>query len=1003
MARKTRVVPLLVLTVCPSVSWALGLGEIDLQSALNQPMKAEISIVGASGEELGGMDVHLASRGAFDRLGLDKPQFLNSLEFEVGRNSRGEPVLKVSSMVPITEPFVTFLLEAKWARGTLLREYTVLLDPPTFVPQATPALAPVVRAPSTATQTTRTTGTVLRQPEPVPVAESAAPARAPYTPPEGSYRIGRGDTLWEVAERYRPSGVTVNQMMIALYEANPDAFSGNINRLRAGSILRIPSAEDMRAVSGSAADSAVREHMQSWKPGSGMLGPRIEPSLRLVPPSEPTARPSVGSTRDEDGGDTDSYLRDEVDRLRRELESAEGRLQVQNDQVATLQKNLEEARSIAGQVEQPAVEIEPEAEPVVEPVVEPEAGLAAPVEEVVPEEAEPEAAAPEEDKGIKDRATRVISAPAEKSTMDTLLGWLMSPIAFIGLGALALLAALLVFLRLRKTDEDDDAQPWDDRAAQGDEGLDDEGLDEVADLDRTQTSVTLTAGTRGSTPGFLVEEEQRHEDTANLEPDVFEAAGPGAGLDTTTVEPSEAPGLDDFDLDDTLQIDKAKLAGDAEVTDPIAEADFHMAYGLYDQAAEILQTAVDNDPSNGELQMKLAEVFFVWGNADQFRGVAQTLSDNRETVGQGNWEKILIMGKQLLPDDEMFGEIPATAGGTDMDLSIEDSQMNKALDLELFEEGADGEGDEMVDLDFGGTMDFAGDTQEMPAVDDGDEITREIPIAEDGGFGDIESTLETPIAQVDQTAEIDLDDLGLDVSLDDSFIGKLPEGDFSAEDFPGGDFNEESLTAVLETGILSDEDETMIAGPDEMAGLASIAAEDSVDFDLGGDLDSTGTPDDTRKMTDTTTLSAGDLDSEGDDMLAVTTEMAALVDAHELDITSEMPMLNSDDDLDLDLGGLGDAVDSGDTMEQPGPDVDVFAGLDEEEGDAPTIAIDTSDMTMPESEALTLSEIGTKLDLARAYMDMGDPEGARSILDEVIAEGDEAQKVDAQRLLDKLP
>ncbi len=1000
MARKTRVIPLLVLTVCPSVSWALGLGEIDLKSALNQPMRAEISIVGATGEELSGVDVRLASQGAFDRLGLDKPQFLNSLEFEVGRNDRGEPVLKVSSMIPITEPFVTFLLEAKWARGSLLREYTVLLDPPTFVPQATPAPAPVVRAPSTATQTTRTSGTVLRQPEPAPAAETVAPARAPYTPPEGSYRIGRGDTLWEVAERYRPSDVTVNQMMIALYEANPEAFSGNINRLRAGSILRIPSAGDLRAVSGSAADSAVREHMESWKPGSGMLGPKIEPSLRLVPPSEPVARPSAGGTRDEQGDDADSYLRDEVDRLRRELESAEGRLQVQNDQVAILQKNLEEARASAAQAQQPA----PELEPAAEPEAEPEAELAAPVEEAVPVEAETEAEAPAEDAGIKERATRVVPAPAEKSTMDTLLGWLMSPISFVLLGALALLAALLVFLRLRKTDEGETAQPWEDVS-----DIDDEGLDEVEDIERTQTSVTLRAGERGAHPGFLVEEEPHHEDTANLEPDVFEAAGPGAGLDTTTVEPSVASEVGEFDLADTLQIDRPKPAVEAEVTDPIAEADFHMAYGLYDQAAEILQTAVDNDPSNAELQMKLAEVFFVWGNADQFRAVAQTMSENRETVGQGNWEKILIMGKQLLPDDEMFGETPGTTGGTDMDLSIEDSQMNKALDLELFEEGAEGEGDEMIDLDFSGTMDFPGDTQEMPSVDDGSEITREIPVTEEGGWDDIDSTVETPTAAVDQTAEIDLADLGLDVNLDDSFIGRLPEGDFSSEDFAGGDLSEESLTAVLETGVLSDEesdeDATKIAGPEDISEFESIAADDSVDFDLGADLDATGTPDDVRdEATDTTTLSAGDLDSEGDDILAVTTEMAALADAQETDITAEMPMLGSDDDLDLDLGALGDTTDSGDTMETPTPNLDVFEGLnDDEEGAAPVVAIDTSDMTMPESEALTLSEIGTKLDLARAYMDMGDPDGARSILEEVIAEGDDAQKVDAQRLLDKLP
>jgi len=124
------------------------------------------------------------------------------------------------------------------------------------------------------------------------------------------------------------------------------------------------------------------------------------------------------------------------------------------------------------------------------------------------------------------------------------------------------------------------------------------------------------------------------------------------------------------------------------------------------------------------------------------------------------------------------------------------------------------------------------------------------------------------------------------------------------------------------------------------------------------------------------------------------------------DATAEMYILNADDSIDLDLGTLTHTEDVGDTVEQPAPDLDLdnLDGLEgEDHGAAPTVEMDVSDMTMPEAEALTLSEIGTKLDLARAYMDMGDPDGARSILEEVIAEGDDAQQVDAKRLLDKLP
>jgi len=183
--------PLLLLAPCGA--WALGLGDIELRSALNQPLDADIELVSATPEELANLRVALASPETFERYGLDRPGFLGRLIFSVARDAAGRPVIRVSSVEPITEPFVTVLVEVTWARGRLLREYTVLLDPPVMLPReaavepiqppaarvpqpATPA-APIERPPAAAP-----TPAPTPTPAPAPVA-SEPPVTAPVTAP----------------------------------------------------------------------------------------------------------------------------------------------------------------------------------------------------------------------------------------------------------------------------------------------------------------------------------------------------------------------------------------------------------------------------------------------------------------------------------------------------------------------------------------------------------------------------------------------------------------------------------------------------------------------------------------------------------------------------------------------------------------------------------------------------------------------------------------------------
>src|SRR3954451_13691410 len=239
-----RQLPRLLLTgalLSPATLYALGLGEIHTNSALNQPFNAEIELIAPTPEELQSLKVGLASNDLFSRYGIDRPAFLSAYRFAIGRGPDGPPTIKVTSNHSVTEPFVTLLVEASWARGRLVREYTVLLDPPTFMPSQ-PEAAPPVTTPRSGAQNE---GRIERQqpsaqpsaapettttPLPTPSNENApASAATSEAAPGGEYSVQRNDTLFKIASRINPGARrVVNQTMIALYRANPEAFRGNI-------------------------------------------------------------------------------------------------------------------------------------------------------------------------------------------------------------------------------------------------------------------------------------------------------------------------------------------------------------------------------------------------------------------------------------------------------------------------------------------------------------------------------------------------------------------------------------------------------------------------------------------------------------------------------------------------------------------------------------------------------------------------------------------------------
>ncbi|HEV7491298.1 MAG TPA: FimV/HubP family polar landmark protein, partial [Rhodanobacteraceae bacterium] len=247
---------------------ALGLGTIHVNSKLNQPLDAEIPVLQGSAGEAEGLLVQLAAAEDFDRVGLNRSRLAVPLEFSLVKGSHGDVVIKVTSKDVIKEPFLDFLVEANWPKGRLLREYTVLLDPPVMAPASgTSAVTAAAKAPERApTQT-------LPEPKPKPAPKAKAPpvvaaaprAEAPSKPapapaPAASppkraaagneYTVDAGDTLSGIARDVRPDESTnINQLMLAMLKQNPNAFyKDNINALKRGAILRIPSADQIKAV-----------------------------------------------------------------------------------------------------------------------------------------------------------------------------------------------------------------------------------------------------------------------------------------------------------------------------------------------------------------------------------------------------------------------------------------------------------------------------------------------------------------------------------------------------------------------------------------------------------------------------------------------------------------------------------------------------------------------------------------------------------------------------------
>ncbi|MFC7299304.1 FimV/HubP family polar landmark protein [Herminiimonas aquatilis] len=910
------------------------MGKLTVLSSLGQPLRAEIELTSVAQDELGSLVPKLASADAFRQANIDLHPALFSLRFAVEQRGN-RPVVKITSTQPINEPYVDMLLELGGNKNRLVREYTFLLDPPEMRSARPAQVAPITRPlPPAARPVENIPEPVAQsapqalppaapsqplpppvsapapQPAPQPIREAApvaAPTKSIRTASEpkadasssDEYLVKKGDSLAKIANQYRPSGVSLDQMLVALYRANPDAFIGkNMNRLRAGQILSVPEADTAKSVgqseargvvvaqaadfnsyrnklAGQVATAEAKKSDDVKQTAGGKITTRIqEESAGAAESKDKLKLSKSGATTlsagsDKAGASTEELIAKDkaiadanarVKELEKNVSELQKILEIKNKDLAEQQKQASAAAAVPVAVAPPvtapaptapavetappvttAVAETPVAEaapaPVVEPVVPP-----APVAEVKPAPKKPVVVAP---------------PPPEPSFFEDL----MSNAMFLP-GAAALLA-LLAGLGIYSSRRRKQTKSFEDSI--------------ITDSSLKSNSLF------GSTGGQSV-------DTNNS---VF----------NSNFVPSAS------------QLDTNEV-------DPIAEADVYIAYGRDAQAEEILKEALRNQPDRHAVRVKLLEIYANRNDARSFEILASELYSMTKGEGE-DWAQAANLGLILDPSNPLY------ASGADAEKGE-----SRAAALLAPTQPFDG-------LNTESSVDEAAPVSSL----DSSLAENSLSLPEEDEHKTIASM------QPDVVEDLDFDLEGLDLEEPDN---KSPDATSAKAEMPAD-------IADIDFGFLEDnkpadnkptnnavEEPSVASFEGEQAATESTTSDIRIPDDLGLDFPSIN-------------------DSPANVQIAAASAPAK-------DIAADLS------DISLDLDPVAAPV-SGSALND-----DHFAldGVDE-------AASYTSN-----------AEMATKLDLAIAYQEIGDKEGARELLEEVVKGGNGEQSEKARNLLSKL-
>jgi len=610
------------LWLAASNAYALGLGRLSVQSALGEALRAEIDVTSLTPEEAGTLRVRVATPEAYRAAGVEYNPVLPATNVELQRRADGRPYLRVTSDRAVQEPFVDVILEISWASGRLVREYTMLFDPPTVAR----APAPVPSAPATAPVIAAAPPAAAPAPAPRasrPAAEpraAAAPAPAPATTapaPIGAdeYKVRPGDTLSRIAGKTQRPGVSLDQMLVALFQANPDAFAGNnMNRLKSGVVLSVPGAEEAKAVT----PSEARQLIQAQSADFGAYRQRLAGAVPAARDSGP-ARQATGTVQTEvqDRKQAAAPAPDKLTLSKGAASKASAEEQIAKSaekkdtatRVAELSKNVAELKKLGDEAAkakpgQPAPAAAPApasapvsvAVPVKPPVAAaPAPAPAAPPVAAAPAKASAPASAPAPAPAVA-AAPASAAAPAPSASLPTLVA---VPAASAPASAAVVAAAPAASVA---------APPKPAVPRPAPVAVPQEEPSFISSLLDDNPMAVVGGGLLVALlAGFGVYRFSRRSKKdsgetsfleSRLQPDSFFGASGGQRIDTRDAGGNSS----------SMSYSLSQLDAIGDV-DPVAEADVYLAYGRDLQAEEILKEAMRGNPDRMAIRTKLLEVY----------------------------------------------------------------------------------------------------------------------------------------------------------------------------------------------------------------------------------------------------------------------------------------------------------------------------------------------------------------------------------------------------------
>ena len=870
---------------------ALSLGRVNVQSALGQPLRAEIDILDINAEEAATLSAKVAAPEAFKTAGLDYNAAMTGLQATLQRRQNGRAYLRLSSERAINEPFVDMILEASWSTGRIVRDYTMLFDPP-----GANAVAAVTITPAQAPQPARTapaavpsTAEVKQPLAPAPAqAKPAKPAPAPKTPEAQKVAdtetqrivVKPGETAGRIAAGNKPANVSLDQMLVALLRTNPDAFIGdNVNRIKAGALVTLPTEAQATGTSTTQASQIIIAQSNDFNEFRRKLAGSA-PTTQVTPSSREVSGKLQASVEDKKpsattpdkltlskGAVTGKSTEDQLAQAKNAKATA--------DRATELAKNLQDLSKIAAassaaapvaSIAKPAAATPPVSAAVPAPTLAPVVPVVAPPVTVasMPAPAISAAATPASASVVASApakpASKAVPAPApiaaEPSLVDNLLEEPLVPAGALGL--IALLAAFGLYKAKQRK----------------------KALLQDSSFGESRLQAESFFGSSGG-----------------QDVDTSDAASTGSSM---IYSPSQLDAVDDVD--------------------PVAEADVYLAYGRDLQAEEILKDALRTRPERLAIHQKLLEIYAKRRDAKAFESIA-TLAFNLTNGIGPEWEQMCDMGLALDPDNALY--LPGGQPFADLGAPSRPAALGSALSALASDQAT-----APTDLDFATTgnseldldLDFSLDEPDLP---DGPALSVATALPEAPALPDV------------------------------------PESEASEMDFG-------TLDSVMPPAAASDTGWAAPEQPTEPAWLAEPSA---------------SAPNATVPMP----LSL-EMEIEDDDPFGKTQVLSAAP-------KPEKPA-NDSGMMEFDLGSL--SLDF--AMTKPGE-------LSDAGGAASPLKLESFEE--PETEAgafmdATDDPLETKLALADEFKAIGDDDGARALIEEVIAEASGEMKAKAQRALKQL-